>query len=231
MNMRMTLRHALHSCVLLGTALAGCHKPEQPEPYEPCAGKYCGEPCSPCPVGTRFCPAEQEPLFCDADGSCVPTPSACNTCDAYECPEWYSCFFSEEGGPLCYNAYFCGTGSGTRQCPFGSHCEVGSCEPDDADVPSCGGPDALTCPGEGTCVDDPNDDCNPDAGTGCPGKCQCLIDDDTRCFFDREAGLASCWDATPAVCGCGPVNECGEQAFCCQDAPPTGPFPATQKPL
>jgi hypothetical protein len=80
-------------------------------------------------------------------------------------------------------------------------------------------------------VDDPGDDCDPDSRTDCPGKCQCLIDDDSRCFFDREAGLSSCWNHLPSTCGCGPVYECGEQASCCRDGTPTGPFGATQKPL
>jgi hypothetical protein len=67
--------------------------------------------------------------------------------------------------------------------------------------PFCGGFANIQCPGVGTCVDDPNDGCDPSAGgADCGGVCVC------------EA-VAKCppnytWNASPEVCGCVEFNPC-----------------------
>lgn len=63
----------------------------------------------------------------------------------------------------------------------------------------CGGIAAFECPGAGTCIDDPSDDCDPNAGgADCGGICQC-----------DAAPLILCapgtfFDSNPAVCACTP---------------------------
>jgi hypothetical protein len=97
------------------------------------------------------------------------------SCAAVLCPVWTRCDES----------------SGTARCiPFG---------------PPCGGKADLACPGAGTCVDDPEDNCDPDRGRGkknCPGICQC-----------NAIGLCIegyRWESSPFVCGCVP-----EEAVTC----------------
>lgn len=86
----------------------------------------------------------------------------------------------------------------------------------DPDAPFCGGIAGFPCPGEGTCVDDPRDDCDPEnGGADCGGLCQCLA-------------LGLCvegqhWDASPEVCACVPDTPgeacgdvtCGPGLVCC----------------
>jgi PrcB C-terminal len=88
------------------------------------------------------------------------------------------------------------------RCRAGSHCEVvndqASCVPD---APFCGGIAGIECPGEGMCVDDPNDDCDPNqGGADCGGLCECNV-----------LGLCQqgyVWDPSPDVCGCVLENPC-----------------------
>jgi hypothetical protein len=64
-----------------------------------------------------------------------------------------------------------------------------------ATAPFCGGIAGLACPGLGSCVDNPSDGCDPDAGgADCGGVCQC-------------DALAKClegyvFDSSPEVCTC-----------------------------
>lgn len=63
--------------------------------------------------------------------------------------------------------------------------------------PMCGGIAGIPCPGAGTCVDDPSDECDPQqGGADCGGLCRC--DALGLCI----AGYR--WDPSPAVCGCVP---------------------------
>lgn len=74
---------------------------------------------------------------------------------------------------------------------------VVACSPrkPDSDGPTCGGFAGIACPGSGVCVDDPSDDCDPDAGgADCSGICRCT-----------SIGLCvdgQHWDGSPDVCGC-----------------------------
>jgi hypothetical protein len=65
------------------------------------------------------------------------------------------------------------------------------------DAPACGGFPGTPCPGAGTCVDAPNDDCDPEqGGADCIGLCEC-----------NAIGLCTeglHWDSSPYVCGCVP---------------------------
>lgn len=62
----------------------------------------------------------------------------------------------------------------------------------------CGGIAAIACPGAGTCVDDPSDNCNPDkGGADCGGVCECNAQ--ALCTEGYE------FDDSPAVCGCVPI--------------------------
>ena len=65
------------------------------------------------------------------------------------------------------------------------------------DAPFCGGIAGFPCPGQGKCIDDPSDDCDPNnGGADCGGICVC----------PRTATCApgSHWDSNPAVCRCVP---------------------------
>jgi hypothetical protein len=68
--------------------------------------------------------------------------------------------------------------------------------------PACGGFPGTPCPGQGDCVDDPADDCDPEqGGADCGGLCEC-----------NAIGLCvegQHWDSSPFVCGCVPdLNPC-----------------------
>jgi len=62
----------------------------------------------------------------------------------------------------------------------------------------CGGIAGIPCPGASSCVDDPNDDCDPEnGGADCGGVCQCL--QTALCVKGYR------FDSSPEVCGCVPV--------------------------
>jgi len=84
------------------------------------------------------------------------------------------------------------------QCAAGSDCDpaTGTCLP--APV-RCGGIAGISCPGMGSCVDDPNDGCDPKAGgADCGGICSCV--QDVMCAANSK------WDGSPSVCACVPVK-------------------------
>jgi hypothetical protein len=64
-------------------------------------------------------------------------------------------------------------------------------------APACGGITGARCPGFGTCVDNPNDTCDPSTtGADCPGICVC------RQFVLCIQGYR--FDSSPFVCSCVP---------------------------
>ena len=68
--------------------------------------------------------------------------------------------------------------------PFAARCEV-----------QCGGFGGFPCPGLGTCVDNPYDDCDPmHGGADCGGLC--------RCDAFAKCQNADHWDSSPTVCSC-----------------------------
>jgi len=84
----------------------------------------------------------------------------------------------------------------------GTEQELG-CGPSPTPPPVCGGIAGLQCPGQGTCVDDPSDECDPEAGNAdCIGLCRCLL--------QIGAPLPTCqpsesFSGSPDVCGCAPT--------------------------
>ncbi len=83
---------------------------------------------------------------------------------------------------------------------------LAGCLPQDGDLdgPPCGGIAGIACPGSGTCLDDPRDSCDPEAGgADCGGVCQCDV-----------IGVCAegwTWDGSPEVCSCvegGLTNPC-----------------------
>lgn len=61
----------------------------------------------------------------------------------------------------------------------------------------CGGIAAIPCPGNGKCVDDPSDDCDPaKGGADCGGICTCI--ETVLCIRGTH------FDSSPAVCTCVP---------------------------
>lgn len=80
-------------------------------------------------------------------------------------------------------------------CPVDTSCEVD--EGEAVCVPHCGGFPGTSCPGVGTCVDDPGDDCDPTAGgRDCGGLCRCNAIG--RCPSGYH------WSTSPAECACIP---------------------------
>jgi hypothetical protein len=128
------------------------------------------------------------------------------------------------------------------KCDSGSHCELvqvecirAPCPPQqecvkDADKQFCGGFAGFDCPGGGTCVDDPSDDCDPmNGGADCGGMCLC--DKAASCVKGKH------WNGLPSVCACvddsaGTGGSCGSKTCpqgesCCNAscgicAPPGG---------
>jgi hypothetical protein len=85
-------------------------------------------------------------------------------------------------------------------------------------APHCGGFAGLACPGEGECVDDPGDDCDPEhGGADCGGLCECNVGPLIDCAPDRV------FDDSPGVCACVPLaqgeacgpNTCAAGEVCC----------------
>ncbi len=132
-----------------------------------------GEPTNPCaavlcPVGTECVVRESLP----PQVSCVPIVDACA---AVRCAKGTHC---EVEQVQCVRA----------PCP-----PVARCVPDAPPV-RCGGIAGLRCPGQGTCVDDPSDSCQPGSGADCGGLCACR--QTKRC----QTGTR--FDASARVCDC-----------------------------
>src|SRR5215471_17801651 len=104
----------------------------------------------------------------------------------------------------------------TTKCPDGTHCEVENvqcfvapCPPSVACVPNdtvvrCGGIAGIPCPGDDVCVDDPSDDCDPNAGgADCIGICQPRFACEATCARFCEFGNVLDADGCP-TCQCNP---------------------------
>jgi len=80
------------------------------------------------------------------------------------------------------------------RCRAGTHCEDGTCVPDEPKV-FCGGIAGIPCPGAGQCIDDPSDNCDPrNGGADCGGMCVCNVIG--LCLPPGQ------WSSSPEVCGC-----------------------------
>lgn len=115
---------------------------------------FCFAACKPDKPSS---PGDVEAPTCTAD-DCGPPPGMPNTL----CPDGV-------------------TMSGPGECvpsEYGCAWEIVSCPSDTPDKPdkppvTCGGIGGIQCPDGQTCVDDPNDTCDPEAGgADCGGVCQ-----------------------------------------------------------
>jgi len=193
-----------------------------------------------CSTGTQF---DDSPDVC----ACVPAepePSGpfCGGIAAFECPGQGSCVDNpndgcdpERGGADCGGLCECNVRAlCIRGFAFDASPEVCARVPDAVAGPFCGGFAGIACPGAGSCVDNPNDGCDPErGGADCGGVCEC------------SAAAASCpegvpFDESPDVCACvpaEPVNPCAAvlcpvNTTCdvidgearCNPIAPSGPF-------
>jgi hypothetical protein len=178
---------------------------------------------APCPALPQCQPDEQPPVFCGGlagtacpgFGRCGDDPS--DDCDpnngGADCRGVCSCIqnvLCVRGDVFDSAPDVCACVPDPTQdpcaavrCEAGTHCvadaDTANCVPD---APFCGGIAGFPCPGSGTCVDNPNDDCDPkNGGADCGGLCEC-----------NALGLCvsgSVWDDSPDVCGCVPAtNPC-----------------------
>lgn len=99
--MRLALALVLASAV---SSRPGCDPAPAPAPYDPCAGKVCGAPCTACPPDAKDCAETAELKACNAQGRCVsatpelacpvPDPCAGKTCGD-ECVISLPCHFAD----------------------------------------------------------------------------------------------------------------------------------------
>ncbi|MDF1565674.1 MAG: hypothetical protein P1V51_21735 [Deltaproteobacteria bacterium] len=144
-------------------------------PYDPCRGKACGEGCTLCDPNDPTCAETAVLKSCDAWGQCRSSIPACGVTGD---------FCGGFAGVPCAPGHVC-VDDPTDNCDpaTGADC-AGICEPDATCAsgdPSCvgqvgdacGGFAGLPCAQGLLCVDDPSDDCDPNAGgADCPGICQ-----------------------------------------------------------
>jgi hypothetical protein len=148
-----------------------------------------------------------------------PKPPEADPCAAVRCAAGTHCEVVDDGA-------ICADDASTSPCalvlcPPDTQCEVvvgeASCtpiEPPPGGGPFCGGFAGIACPGAGSCVDDPTDDCDPErGGADCGGTCACQV-------------LALCvegsvFDDSPEVCACVPAPESDPCALV--DCPPDRP--------
>jgi hypothetical protein len=158
-------------------------------------GADCGGVCecnvrALCIQGFQFDPS---PEVC----ACVSTAPEVDACASARCEAGTECVVVD-GAATCQPA---ANACAAVSCPVGSACEVvdgqGVCAPPAASAPFCGGFGGIECAGAGTCVDDPNDDCDPaNGGADCGGLCECNI----RALCIQ----GSHFDPSPEVCECVP---------------------------
>jgi len=175
--MRLILNHAhLLALSLSAGALIGACDIDKPigelGPYEPCEGKKCGDACSVCDPDDKDCVETAVIKACDAEGACV----AGNPGVCEDEPAYDPC--------------------ADKAC--GDTCSV--CAPDDLDCAETAV--VKACNGEGVCVPDTGDLCEPAAYDPCAGKApcdECLLcaPDDPDCAED--AVIKVCDDSLQCV--------------------------------
>lgn len=88
----------------------------------------------------------------------------------------------------------------------GGFCTQQVCGEPEPTGPFCGGIAGFPCPGAGTCVDDPRDDCDPTmGGADCGGVCDCSL-------VQLLCIQGTVFDNDPNVCACVPSGsgiQCG----------------------
>jgi hypothetical protein len=189
-----------------------------PDPtQDPCAAVRCaaGTHCeadgdaASCVADGRFCGGIAG-IECPGGGKCVDDPS--DDCDpnngGADCGGVCSCIENVlciKGSRFDSSPDVCACVPDPTQdpcaavrCAAGTHCEAdGDAASCVADGRFCGGIADIECPGGGKCVDDPNDDCDPNnGGADCGGRCSCI--ETVLCV------KGSMFDSSPDVCACVP---------------------------
>lgn len=184
----------------------------------------CGGPTGEeCPEG--FACVDEPADDCLPDAGGAPCPGICEPANTGECRSDADCPVILVACAICPD--------GSAACPRGS-CEHGKCRLfiDVCEGPGfCGGIAGFPCAPGYTCVDDPEDDCDPSAGGAdcggvcvredaprpcggfagftCPAGFECA--DDARDDCDPEAaGGAAC----PGICRPAPTSKCNSDADC-----------------
>jgi hypothetical protein len=165
-------------------------------------GADCGGVCvcaieALCVEGSVF---DSSPEVC----ACVPSEPELDACATVRCIAGTHCEVTDDDGAIC------APDEPTNPCAVVLCLENTTCEVVDGEAactpiapepsgPFCGGIAALECPGEGSCVDDVTDGCDPEqGGADCGGVCECQV-------------LALCvegftFDGSPEVCACVPTE-------------------------
>lgn len=151
------------------------------------------------------CVASSVGVSVQSQGACLPpTGPFCGGIAGIPCPGTGRCVDDPrddcdptKGGADCGGVCTCVE---NVLCILGTHFDsspaVCACVPDNK-VVHCGGIAAFPCPGNGKCVDDPSDDCDPkNGGADCGGICSCI--QNVLCV------RGSHFDPSPAVCACVP---------------------------
>jgi len=156
-----------------------------PAPYQPCAGKTCGDSCTICPPGDPTCAETAVLKFCHSDGACSASPPACipppppppkyTPCGGKSCGDL--CTICEPGVPGCFETAV------IKMCD-----SAGSCSPT---MPVCGAKDAGPAP------------YLPCAGKACGASC-------TIC----EPGVPGCFE-TAVLKQCNAAGACSPSVPVC----------------
>ena len=166
------------------------------------SGGSAGSSPPPVQCGSTTCPAGQ--VCCDPSCSlCAPNNALCVQ---------MSC--SDPGphpGDTCDLPC-----SSDQRCEYVAvTCVIAPCPPEAMCVPfvACAGKTGAECPGQGSCVDDTSDTCDPQSGgADCLGKCIC----DARIL--RKCSIGFVFNFSPSVCACvyDPVQCLPESPACTQ---------------
>ena len=143
--------------------------------------------------------------------ACVPQEPPVDACASVRCRAGTHCEVVDDRAACVVDEQVnpCAAAS----CPTNTSCDVvdgqAVCTPLDP-APFCGGIAGIDCPGQGTCVDNPNDGCDPQrGGADCGGLCQCV----ERALCVR----GSVFDPSPGVCACVPADD-GSPKECSAEA-------------
>jgi hypothetical protein len=164
-------------------------------------GADCGGICAcsgaavSCLAGDQF---DDSPDVC----ACVPAEPEPDACAAVRCRAGTHCEARRDRARCVPDAPEPENPCAAVLCPVDTTCDVvdgkAQCTPIEPPAPFCGGIAAFECPGQGSCVDNPNDGCDPErGGADCGGVCECNV----RALCIR----GSVFDASPAVCACVPT--------------------------
>lgn len=220
------LRIALLASLAIAAAPGQCdHAP----PYEPCAGRSCGAPCTTCAPGDLHCVEPAVVQACDLLGRCVPAVQdlcapAQGRCEGLACGA--PCVIDAPcrlASPPCYVPSILG------------HCDqAGTCVPGDPPPPGfCLPPPPWSCEGKG--CGDACGVCPPGtdpafcpvptfAATACDRAGECVTATPWLCY-DPCAGLAcgaACHTCPPDATDCGEtavVKACDAAGRCVPETP------------